>query len=96
MKDMLQNVENWYLICRAAVEAVSEECLIDWKLLWRDTLRKWVSGKGRVVLTGDAAHPHLPTSGIGGVQAIEVHWWQFWTHLETRQTGKQSGRILPS
>lgn len=39
--------------------------------MWRDPLRKWVSDKGRVVLTGDAAHPHLPTSGTGGVQAIE-------------------------
>ncbi|KAM5347557.1 hypothetical protein ACJ41O_007381 [Fusarium nematophilum] len=71
LRDMLQTVEGWDPICRAAVAAVPKETLVDWKLLWRDPLRRWVSEKGRVVLTGDAAHPHLPTSGTGGVQAIE-------------------------
>ncbi|RSL87767.1 hypothetical protein CEP52_015424 [Fusarium oligoseptatum] len=32
---------------------------------------KWVSPKGRIVLAGDAAHPHLPTSGQGAAQAFE-------------------------
>ncbi|EXJ75071.1 uncharacterized protein A1O5_01767 [Cladophialophora psammophila CBS 110553] len=71
MEDMMKNVEGWDPICRAAVAAVPQEVLIDWKLLWRDPTRKWVSDKGRVVLVGDSAHPHLPTSGTGGVQAIE-------------------------
>ena len=70
-KDMLQNVDSWDPVCRAVVSSVPEDTLIDWKLLWRDPLKKWVSDKGRVVLAGDAAHPHLPTSGTGGTQAIE-------------------------
>lgn len=68
---MLKNVEGWDPLCRAVVSCVPEETLIDWKLLWRDPLRKWVSDKGRVVLVGDSAHPHLPTSGTGGTQAME-------------------------
>jgi 2-polyprenyl-6-methoxyphenol hydroxylase-like FAD-dependent oxidoreductase len=68
---MLSVIEGWDPVVRAAVAQVPEETLIDWKLLWRDPLRKWVSDKGRIVLVGDAAHPHLPTSGSGAAQAFE-------------------------
>jgi 2-polyprenyl-6-methoxyphenol hydroxylase-like FAD-dependent oxidoreductase len=34
-------------------------------------LKKWVSQKGRIALSGDAAHPFLPSSGNGASQAIE-------------------------
>lgn len=44
---------------------------MDHKLLWRDPVKQWVSAGGRIVLLGDAAHPHLATSGTGGAQAIE-------------------------
>jgi len=47
------------------------ESLIDYKLLWGDPLPKWISDHERVVLTGDAAHPHLLTSGTRGAQVIE-------------------------
>lgn len=53
------------------MEQTPEDKLIDWKLLWRDPIRKWQSPKGRIVIAGDAAHPHLPTSGSGAAQAIE-------------------------
>jgi 2-polyprenyl-6-methoxyphenol hydroxylase-like FAD-dependent oxidoreductase len=53
------------------VERIPEKILIDYKLLWRDPTTKWVSDNGRMVLVGDAAHPHLATSGQGAAQAIE-------------------------
>jgi len=68
---MLKVVEDWDPLLRQLVLSIPEGVLIDYKLLWRDPVRQWVSDGGRVVLAGDAAHPHLPTSGTGGAQAIE-------------------------
>ncbi|EXJ71844.1 uncharacterized protein A1O5_04345 [Cladophialophora psammophila CBS 110553] len=69
--DMRRCVEGWDPQLLAAVNCIPEDCLIDYKLLWRDPVRKWISDGGRIALVGDAAHPHLPTSGTGGSQAIE-------------------------
>lgn len=44
---------------------------IDFKLVYRPTLKKWTSSGGRTILIGDAAHCNLPTAGQGGSQAIE-------------------------
>ncbi|KAL2061484.1 hypothetical protein VTL71DRAFT_6861 [Oculimacula yallundae] len=71
LKEMLEVVDGWDETIRAVISAIPPEVLVDWKLLWRDPIRKWVSDKGRVVLIGDAAHPHLPNSGSGAAQAIE-------------------------
>ncbi|KAH8731613.1 hypothetical protein GQ44DRAFT_746288 [Phaeosphaeriaceae sp. PMI808] len=71
IKDMLACVEGWDPVLRAVFSRIPEEVLIDFKLLWRDPIKKWVSNKGRVVMLGDAAHPHLPTSASGAVQALE-------------------------
>jgi 2-polyprenyl-6-methoxyphenol hydroxylase-like FAD-dependent oxidoreductase len=68
---MLKLVEGWDPRVVQAVKSVLEDILIDYKLLWRDPIPHWVSSKGRVVLVGDAAHPHLPTSGAGGAVAVE-------------------------
>lgn len=68
---MARVVEDWDPVLQQLVRSIPEGVLIDYKLLWRDPVRKWVSNGGRVVLAGDAAHPHLPTSGTGGAQAIE-------------------------
>lgn len=68
---MLKAVDGWDPVICAAMKAIPPENLIDWKLLWRDPIRQWVSRTGRIVLVGDAAHPHLPTSGQGAAQAIE-------------------------
>lgn len=68
---MLQNVEGWDPLLKQLIKSIPDGVLIDYKLLWRDPVRQWVSDGGRVVLAGDAAHPHLPTSGTGGAQAIE-------------------------
>ncbi|PTD06393.1 FAD-dependent monooxygenase mdpD [Fusarium culmorum] len=71
VKDMLACVEGWDPLLRAVFSQVPEEVLIDFKLLWRDPIKKWVSDSQRVVLIGDAAHPHLPTSASGAAQALE-------------------------
>ncbi|KAH7161079.1 hypothetical protein EDB81DRAFT_924424 [Dactylonectria macrodidyma] len=71
VKDMLACVNDWDPELRHIIEKIPPDCLIDYKLLWRDPVSKWVSQKGRVCLIGDAAHPHLATSGTGAAQAIE-------------------------
>lgn len=68
---MLKACEGWDETLRAVIKRIPENILIDYKLLWRDPVTKWVSDNGRVVITGDAAHPHLATSGQGAAQAIE-------------------------
>jgi 2-polyprenyl-6-methoxyphenol hydroxylase-like FAD-dependent oxidoreductase len=68
---MLEVVQGWDPIIVAAMKAIPDGQLIDWKLLWRDPIRQWLSEHGRIVLAGDAAHPHLPTSGQGAAQAFE-------------------------
>jgi salicylate hydroxylase len=47
------------------------ENIIDWKLVYRPCLDKWVADSGLVCLLGDAAHPFLPTSTQGASQAVE-------------------------
>jgi 2-polyprenyl-6-methoxyphenol hydroxylase-like FAD-dependent oxidoreductase len=69
--DMLKACEGWDETLRAVIRRIPENILIDYKLLWRDPVTKWVSDGGRVVIAGDAAHPHLATSGQGAAQAIE-------------------------
>ena len=68
---MLACVENWDEVLQQLVKSIPEDVLIDHKLLWRNPTKQWVSSKGRIVLVGDSAHPHLATSGTGGAQAIE-------------------------
>lgn len=53
------------------VKATPEQNLVDYKLVWRDPLKTWLSPSARIVLIGDAAHCHLPTSAQGGSQAME-------------------------
>jgi 2-polyprenyl-6-methoxyphenol hydroxylase-like FAD-dependent oxidoreductase len=68
---MLKIVDGWDPIIQTAMKFIPPETLIDWKLLWRDPVRPWVSANGRIVTIGDAAHPHLPTSGQGAGQSLE-------------------------
>ncbi|EAW16447.1 FAD-dependent monooxygenase fmqB [Aspergillus fischeri NRRL 181] len=53
------------------VRHTPKEKLIDFQLLLRPPLPTWVSGKGRILLIGDAAHPNFHTSGQGAAQGIE-------------------------
>jgi hypothetical protein len=56
-------------MCKAIVEKTP--AVVDWKLVYRDPLPRWVSDKGRITLLGDSAHPFLPTSAQGATQAME-------------------------
>ncbi|RMJ04798.1 hypothetical protein CDV36_014524 [Fusarium kuroshium] len=71
VSDILELMDGWDEVLKAVAKHIPEDNLIDWKLLWRDPAKKWVSDNGRIVLVGDAAHPHLPTSGSGAGQAFE-------------------------
>ncbi|KAK4939255.1 hypothetical protein LTR10_020452 [Elasticomyces elasticus] len=53
------------------VKATPPEVLVDYKLVWRDPILRWLSPSARSVVIGDAAHCHLPTSAQGGSQALE-------------------------
>ncbi|OAL44417.1 salicylate hydroxylase [Pyrenochaeta sp. DS3sAY3a] len=57
--------------CKAILEVTPEEKIIDYKLVWRNPIKTWLSSGARIALIGDAAHCHLPTSGQGGSQAME-------------------------
>ncbi|XXH00635.1 hypothetical protein Hte_006983 [Hypoxylon texense] len=47
--------------------------LADYKLVWRGPIATWLPKQDhpRMIVVGDAAHCHLPTSGQGGSQSIE-------------------------
>lgn len=68
---MLAGVEGWDEELRHIIQHIPPDSLIDHKMLWRDPVKTWVSKNGRICLVGDAAHPHLPTSGTGAAQAFE-------------------------
>lgn len=71
VEDVLQTLDGWDPKVRAIASTINPDKLIDWKLLWRDPIKQWVSGGHRIVLCGDSAHPFLPSSGNGASQAIE-------------------------
>lgn len=54
----LSCIEDWDPRCKDIVEGTT--ACIDFKLVHRDPLPTWVSGEGRIILIGDAAHPFLP------------------------------------
>ncbi|KAM5350976.1 hypothetical protein ACJ41O_003699 [Fusarium nematophilum] len=69
--DVRRFLEEYHPECHAILDVTPSDNLIDYKLMWRDELKTWLSPKARIVLIGDAAHCHLPTSGQGGSQAME-------------------------
>ena len=58
MEDVLKVVEGYEPRC-AAVLSKADSC-VDWKLVYRDPLPKWITKGARLCLIGDAAHPFLP------------------------------------
>ena len=67
--DVLKLLEGWDPAVRRVWEKM--ETIVDWKLVYRPCLDKWVADSGKIALMGDAAHPFLPTSAQGASQAIE-------------------------
>ncbi|KAI1608312.1 hypothetical protein EDD36DRAFT_469720 [Exophiala viscosa] len=70
-EDVLGYVKGWNERIHDVVMATPKSQLVDYKLVWRDPLPKWVSQHARIILIGDSAHPFLPTSAQGAGQAIE-------------------------
>ncbi|EXJ68175.1 uncharacterized protein A1O5_08790 [Cladophialophora psammophila CBS 110553] len=70
-EDVLNYVKGWHERIFDVVLATPKNQLVDYKLVWRDPLPKWVSEHARIILIGDSAHPFLPTSAQGAGQAIE-------------------------
>ncbi|KAH7392869.1 putative monooxygenase [Pyrenochaeta sp. MPI-SDFR-AT-0127] len=68
-EDVLALLDGWDPAFKRVWEKMPT--IIDWKLVYRPCLDKWVSDSGLVALMGDAAHPFLPTSTQGASQAIE-------------------------
>lgn len=71
LADVYKVIEGWDPMCKRIVEKTPEDKLVDWKLVYRDPLPRWISGLGRIALLGDSAHPFLPTSVQGATQAME-------------------------
>lgn len=71
LEDVYKVFEGWDPLCKRIVSKTPEEKLVDWKLVYRDPLPRWVSDTGRTSLLGDSAHPFLPTSAQGATQAME-------------------------
>ncbi|KAK4702470.1 hypothetical protein P7C70_g3751, partial [Phenoliferia sp. Uapishka_3] len=64
-------VKGWDPVIAAVIGTTPTGALIDWKLVFRDPLPRWVSTGGRIAIMGDAAHPFLPTSQQGASAAVE-------------------------
>ena len=71
LEDVYKVFHGWDPLCKRIVSKTPEEKLVDWKLVYRDPLPKWVSDDGRIAMCGDSAHPFLPTSAQGATQAME-------------------------
>ncbi|KAF1851633.1 salicylate hydroxylase [Cucurbitaria berberidis CBS 394.84] len=56
---------------KEVVKYTPADSLVDYKLVWRDPVKTWLSSGKRIAVIGDAAHCHLPTSAQGGSQAME-------------------------
>jgi 2-polyprenyl-6-methoxyphenol hydroxylase-like FAD-dependent oxidoreductase len=69
LEDVYKVIDGWDPLVKAIVE--KSPSLVDWKLVYRDPLPRWVSDQGRIALLGDSAHPFLPTSAQGATQAME-------------------------
>src|ERR1700761_2638709 len=71
LEDVYKVFEGWDPLCKRIVSKTPEDRLVDWKLVYRDPLPRWISDLGRIALLGDSAHPFLPTSIQGATQAME-------------------------
>ncbi|KXT15569.1 hypothetical protein AC579_9953 [Pseudocercospora musae] len=71
LEDVYKVFEGWDPLCKRIVSKTPEDRIVDWKLVYRDALPRWISDEGRTSLLGDSAHPFLPTSAQGATQAME-------------------------
>ncbi|GAA5841476.1 hypothetical protein JCM11251_007153 [Rhodosporidiobolus azoricus] len=69
VEDAVALVQDWDATIVNGMK-LTPSCL-DWKIVYRGPIPTWVSKSGKIVLLGDSAHPHLPTSAQGASQAVE-------------------------
>ncbi|KAI1078998.1 FAD/NAD(P)-binding domain-containing protein [Whalleya microplaca] len=64
---------NFCELLKEVVRVTPDERLVDYKLVWRAPLKSWIPDipSPRMIVLGDAAHCHLPTSGQGASQSVE-------------------------
>jgi salicylate hydroxylase len=68
-QDVLDTIKGWDPVFVRVWEKILN--IVDWKLVYRQCLDKWVTDSGLIAIMGDAAHPFLPTSTQGASQAVE-------------------------
>ncbi|OKP10405.1 3-hydroxybenzoate 6-hydroxylase 1 [Penicillium subrubescens] len=73
VQHVLDKIQDWP--CRDKIAPIIRHTpagkAINFPILTRPPLDTWLSPLGRIILTGDAAHPYLPMAGQGASQAIE-------------------------
>ncbi|KAH9214552.1 hypothetical protein DL95DRAFT_389528 [Leptodontidium sp. 2 PMI_412] len=69
VEDVLELIKDWDPALKRVWEITPT--VVDWKLVYRPCLDKWVTDSGLVAIMGDAAHPFVPTSSQGASQAVE-------------------------
>ncbi|KAF9887421.1 hypothetical protein FE257_010276 [Aspergillus nanangensis] len=73
VENALKLIDSWPMKDRLAplMRQTPTSNVTDFQLRIRDPLPTWISGGGRMMVLGDAAHPVLPVIGQGGGQGIE-------------------------
>lgn len=68
-EELMEEFGDWHPRISDLIKAAPKDKVFKWALYDRDPLDQWT--KGRVTLTGDAAHPMLPFMGMGAAMGIE-------------------------
>ena len=68
-EELMEEFGDWHPRISNLIKAAPKDKVFKWALYDRDPLDQWT--KGRVTLTGDAAHPMLPFMGMGAAMGIE-------------------------
>jgi len=68
-EELMEEFGDWHARISDLIKAAPKDKVFKWALYDRDPLDQWT--KGRVTLTGDAAHPMLPFMGMGAAMGIE-------------------------
>lgn len=68
-EELMEEFGDWHPRISDLIKAAPKDKVFKWAMYGREPLNQWT--KGRVTLTGDAAHPMLPFMGMGAAMGIE-------------------------